>query len=100
MAGSPFEIDAVDEHLYLARVRDSDDEFTFQLRLTDDIVDDLGGDVTNEDQVVTAIVAYLLSRQAAFDLPDQIEVQDVPAAYPDFIEIVRRDVLTRSLAEK
>ena len=39
-----------------------------------------------------ATVRYLLSRQEAFDLPSELDIEDVMAAYPDFTEVIRRDV--------
>ena len=53
---------------------------------------------THEAQVAAATVRYLLSRQEAFDLPGELDLEDIIAAYADFTDVIRHEVaaLTRS----
>lgn len=92
MGGEQFEIEAGGEHAYLIHVHDVDDEITIELRLGEDAARELDVEEKQEGQVAAAAVRYLLSRQEAFDLPSALDIEDVMAAYPDFTEVIRRDV--------
>jgi len=92
VGGKQFDIEADGEHAYLIRVHDVDDEITIELRLGEDAARDLDVDGRREGQVAAATVRYLLTRQEAFDLPSELDIEDIVAAYPDFTEVIRREV--------
>ena len=92
MGGAQFDIDADGEHVYLIQVHDVDDETTIELRLSEDAARDLDVEATQEGQVAAATVRYLLARQEAFDLPSELDIEDIMAAYPDFTEVIRGEV--------
>lgn len=92
MGGEQFDIEADADHAFLIYVHDPDDEIMIKLRLGEEAVRDLDVDGTREPQIAAATVSYLLSRQEAFDLPGELDLEDIVAAYPDFREVIRRDV--------
>ena len=92
MDGEQFDIEADGEHVYLIQVHDVDDEIAIELRLGEGAARDLDVEGTQEGKVAAATVRYLLARQEAFDLPSELDFEDIMAAYPDFTEVIRRDV--------
>lgn len=92
MGGEQFDFEADGEHAYLIKVHDVDDEITIELRLGEDAARDLDVEGTQEGQLAAATVRYLLARQEAFDLPSELDIEDIMAAYPDFTEVIRRQV--------
>jgi hypothetical protein len=92
VGGEQFDIEADGEHAYLIQVHDADDEITIELRLDERAARDLEVEGTQEGQVAAAAVRYLLARQEAFDLPSELDMEDIMAAYPDFTEVIRREV--------
>lgn len=92
MGGEQFDIKAGEEHVYLVHVHDPDDKIVIKLRLGEDVARDLDVVSVHEDQVAAATVRFLLSRQEAFDLPSELEFEDIIAAYADFVEVIRGEV--------
>lgn len=56
------------------------------MRATPDIVVRIGGPDADEARVVEATVAYLVARQRPDDLPGQLDLEDVSAAYDDYVD--------------
>ena len=71
---------------YAVRAASFTGEVTFVLVLTDP-QDTLG--LAQDETTARAIVAFLLSRQDAADLPPEVELDAVVAAYPDAVEAIR-----------
>lgn len=94
MGGEQFDIEAGGEHVFVILVHDPDDEIMIKLSLGEEAVHDLDVDGTHEPQIAAATVRYLLSRQEAFDLPGELDLEDIVAAYADFSEVIRREVGT------
>lgn len=92
VGGEQLDIEADGEHAYLIQIHDVDDEITIELRLGEDATRDLDVEEIHEGQVVAATVRYLLGRQEAFDLPSELDIEDIMAAYPDFTDVIRREV--------
>lgn len=65
-------------------------EITFDggSRLSPGLRDELGLDVDDEE-LVRRTVRFLLGHQGAADFPDIVEVEDVVAGYPDYLDAVR-----------
>lgn len=76
-------MESVGEHEYLVRVHGSDEEAEAWVRVTPEVLDDLGIDVLDESVLVHRTVAFLLRHQDAADFPAIVEIEDVLASYPD-----------------
>ena len=51
-----------------------------------DVVARLAADETDENRIIEATAAYLIARQRADDLPPQLDLDDVAAAYDGYID--------------
>ena len=71
---------------YAVRAASFTGEVTFVLVLTDP-QDTLG--LAQDETTARAIVAFLLSRQDAADLPPEVELDAVVPASPDAVEAIR-----------
>jgi hypothetical protein len=79
-------IEALGDHDYLVRVAQDDDLVTIQMRANPEAVDRIAGPDADETRVVAATVAYLIARQRPDDLPEQLDLDDVIAAYDDYLD--------------
>ena len=79
-----FEVEPVGDHEYLVRVHGTDEEAESWVRVTPEVLDDLGIDVLDEPVLVHRTVAFLLVHQGAADFPAIVEIEDVLASYPDY----------------
>ena len=84
------QVEAVGEHDYLVRVRQGDDIVEIRVHATPSVIVGLIGDETDETRIVEATVASLFARQRADDLPPQLDLDDVVAAYEGFEDDLRR----------
>ncbi len=84
----PFEIETQGESEFLVRLRGDDGQTESWFRLSPGLRDELGLDVDDEE-LVRRTVRFLLGHQDAADFPDIVEVEDVAAAYPDYLDAVR-----------
>jgi hypothetical protein len=83
MAGEP-RIEALGEHNYLLRLREGEDTIEIRVYASPAILGRLPAG-TDEYRVVEATVAYLIHRQRADDLPASLDLDDVAAAYDDYL---------------
>jgi hypothetical protein len=83
------DIEALGDHDYLARVPLGDEFVTIRIRATPEVVDQIAGFDVDEARVVTATVAYLTARQSPDDLPGQLDLDDVVAAYDGYVDDMR-----------
>lgn len=98
--GEPFDIETGGEHAYLVHVHDPDEQITIELRISEEAARDLDAPTTHEAQVAAATVRYLLSRQEAFDLPGELDLEDIIAAYADFTDVIRHEVAALSRSDR
>ncbi len=84
----PFEIEPQGESEFLVRLRGDDAERESWFRLSPGMQDELGLELDDEE-LVRRTVRFLLGHQDAADFPDIVEVEDVAAAYPDYLDAVR-----------
>lgn len=83
------DIESLGDHDYLARVPLGEDVVTIRIRATPEVVAQIAGPEADEAGVVTATVAYLTARQGPDDLPGQLDLDDVVAAYAGYVDYMR-----------
>ena len=84
----PFEIEAQGESEFVVRLRGDGDEAESWFRLSPGLREELGLDVDDEE-LVRRTVRFLLRHQEVADFPSIVEVEDVVAGYPDYLDAVR-----------
>ena len=84
----PFEIEAQGESEYAVRLRGDGVEAESWFRLSPGLREELDLDVDDEE-LVRRTVRFLLGHQDVADFPDIVEIEDVAAAYPDYLDAVR-----------
>ena len=86
----PFQIEAQGESEYLVRLRADREETETEswFRLSPGLREELGLEVDDEE-LVRRTVRFLLGHQDAADFPDIVEIEDVVAGYPDYLDAVR-----------
>lgn len=78
-------IEPLGDHDYLVRFT-QDDSIEIQMRATPAIVARIAGAHADETRVVAVTAAYLIERQRADELPGQLDLDDVAAAYDGYVE--------------
>ena len=86
----PFQIEAQGESEYVVRLRSDGEETETEswFRLSPGLREELGLEVA-EQELVRRTVRFLLGHQDAADFPDIVEIEDVVAGYPDYLDAVR-----------
>lgn len=79
-------IEALGDHDYLVRVAQDEELVTIRLRATPEVVARVAGPDADETRVIAATMAYLTSRQRPDDLPKQMDLDDIIAAYDGFVD--------------
>jgi hypothetical protein len=78
-------VEPLGEHDYLIRVREGEATVEIRLHASPAVVRRIAVDV-DETRIVEATVAYLVQRQRADDLPVNLDLDDVTAAYDGYID--------------
>lgn len=86
-------LEALGDHDYLVRIRRDDDTVVVRMYADPDVVVQIADD---EQRVVEATVAYLIARQSADDLPEQVDLDAVAAAYDSYVEDLHRQLTAPS----
>ncbi len=84
----PFEIEPQGESEFLVRLRGDDGGTESWFRLSPGLRDELGLELDDEE-LVRRTVRFLLGHQEVADFPDIVEIEDVVAGYPDYLDAVR-----------
>jgi hypothetical protein len=84
----PFQIEAQGESEYVVRLRGNGEEIESWFRLSPGLGEELGLEVDDEE-LVRRTVRFLLGHQDAADFPDIVEIEDVVAGYPDYLDALR-----------
>jgi hypothetical protein len=79
-------IEALGDHDYLVRVAQDEELVTIRMRATPEVVARIAGPGADETRVVAATMAYLTARQRPDDLPKQLDLEDVIAAYDGYLD--------------
>lgn len=85
----PFEVEELRDNYYLVRGAQDGELAETRFYVDPDALDGLGLEGAAGADVVRATVDFLLQRQRIDDLPTQVDIQDVAAAYEDFIDSLR-----------
>jgi len=76
-------LEALGDHDYLVRFQQDEDTVVVLVHADPDVVAQIADD---EQRVVEATAAYLVARQGADDLPEQVDLDTVAAAYDGYVE--------------
>lgn len=82
-------VESLGDHNYLVRFPLDEDTVVVRLRADPEVVGRIGED---EQRVVEATAAYLLDRQSAADLPEEVDLDTVAAAYETYVEDLHRQL--------
>lgn len=85
-------IEALGYHDYLVRLGQDEERVTIRVRATPEVVARIAGPEADEARVIAATMAYLTVRQRPDDLPPQLDLDDVIAAYDDYLDDVRNEI--------
>ena len=80
-------LEALGDHDYLLHFSQDQDTFVVRMHADQAVVEQIADD---EQRVVEATAAYLLVRQSVEDLPEQIDLDTVAAAYDGYIADLHR----------
>ncbi len=83
-------IQELDGSVYLASIRDDEELTEIRVSVSRNVMERLGTAAGDEPRIVRETLAYLLDRQHADELPDTLDLEDVVAAYDDYLEDMRR----------
>lgn len=86
------QVESVGDHHYLVRARQGEDIVEIQIRATPAVIARLTSDESDETRIIEATAAYLIARQRADDLPPQLDLDDVAAAYAGFDDALREQL--------
>jgi hypothetical protein len=84
-------IEGLGDHDYLVRVPLGDDFVTIRMRANPEVVAGIAGDA-DESSVIEATIAYLTARQSADELPGQLDLDDVVAAYDGYLDDLHKQM--------
>lgn len=79
-------------HDYLVRVGGCEATAEIRVHASADVMRILAVRGADEVRVVEATVTYLVQRQRADDLPISLDLDDVAAAYTDYVDAIRRQL--------
>lgn len=80
-------IEPLGGHDYLVRFTQDEDTIEVIVHADPAVVEQIAGD---EHRVVEATAAYLLARQSPDDLPEEVDLDAVAAAYEGYVEDLHR----------
>jgi hypothetical protein len=82
-------LESLGDHDYLVRFQQDEGAVVVVIHADPAVVEQIAED---EQRVVAATAAYLIARQSADDLPEQVDLDAVAAAYDGYVEDLRRQL--------
>jgi hypothetical protein len=82
-------LEALGDHDYLLKFQQNEDTVVVRMHADPAVVAQIGDD---EQRVVEATAAYLIARQSADDLPEQVDLDTVAAAYDGYVADLHRQL--------
>ena len=89
MADDDIEIDAQGENTFLVVQPSELEDVRTWVTVTPEVMDRLGTD--DEEDVVRRTVLFLRKHQEVSDFPESLDLEDVIAAYDDYLEAMATD---------
>lgn len=89
MSGHHPALESLGDHDYLVRFQQDADTVVVRMHADPGVVEQIADD---EQRVVEATAAFLIARQSPDDLPEQVDLDAVAAAYDDFIGDLHRQL--------
>ncbi|GAB3439518.1 hypothetical protein GCM10027517_12960 [Phycicoccus ginsengisoli] len=80
------DVEPVGGHDYLVRVRQGEERVDILIQATPDVLQRPGLGGLTEAQIVEATAEFLVERQFAADLPQELDLDDVAAAYDNYLD--------------
>lgn len=78
------QVEALGHHDYLIRASAGEDAVEIRMHASPDILAQLPADI-DEQRLIELTAAYLIARQRADDLPGTLDLDDVAAAYDQYV---------------
>lgn len=82
-------VEDLGSHTFMVRGTEHGDQVEVQVSVGPDAVDDLGLTGSTDEQIVDATINYLLGHQRLDELPAEVDLEVVAAAYDDFADAAR-----------
>ena len=82
-------LEALGDHDYLVRLQQGEDTVVLRVHADPAVVERIADE---EQRVVEATAVYLIARQSADELPEQVDLDDVAAAYDGYVEDLQRQL--------
>jgi hypothetical protein len=83
------EVEPLGEHDYLVRAWHSAGVAESRFRAGESVLGRVGKGPADEQYVVERSVSYLLAHQPVIDLPPMVDLDDMAAAFDDFLDYLR-----------
>ena len=87
-------IEALGDHDYLVHVSRDDEFLNLQIRMraNPEVVARIAGADADESRVVAATMDYLAARQRSDELPEQLDLEDIVAAYDGYVDDLHQQI--------
>jgi hypothetical protein len=82
-------LEALGDHDYVVRLQQGEDTVVLRVHADPAVVERIADE---EQRVVEATAAYLIARQSVDELPEQVDLDDVAAAYDGYVEDLQRQL--------
>lgn len=89
---SELSIEAVDDYIYLVQARVDDQDVSVRVRVDPAFSEQLDVAQADDFGIFAETMNYLLGKQRLDELPAQLDLEDVAAAYEDFEESLRQQL--------
>ncbi|GAA1135331.1 hypothetical protein [Ornithinicoccus hortensis] len=91
-AARGWSVEELDEGRYLVHGTAAGDRVDVEVTLDPGSVEEFGLDGVPGERIVDATIGYLLEHQRLDELPAEVELSVVAAAYPDFADRLREEL--------
>ena len=78
------------EHQYVVRLRDGEDHCVSWFHINPALLEEVDAGGGGEERLVRRTAEYLVARQSVSDFPTIVELEDVIAAYDDYVDAMTR----------
>jgi hypothetical protein len=86
------EIQPLGEHDYLVCAHYSAGMIESRFRASPDVLDQIGASPAEERRVIEETASYLLAHQSVIDMPPMVDLDDMAAAFDDYLAQMRQRV--------